>query len=1092
MTTTTTTTATTKSTLKKEKKPTAPRKKKEPVVPVDDGTIKFSLEQLEDTKKYGEGYMSKKPLTRLTPLSFYKLRTYEHAQRRVWHFRFPHPVGTPWVNVEVTDGKKSATHTVQVFSTVGDFPAMSCSCEDYTESMSGACLHTSACLRLIEEQDVVVSTVFKDLPYNIEDISGVVTHYNPVSARVVTFGGRRLSAAEKVDKNFQFETNSYVAYNSGKVLRGSKVIETFDKDLANLILTKPYFKGLLGPAIDLYNYQQDVFHKMIAAKRSICSMTMGAGKAQPLTSKILTPSGWKLMGNIKVGDMVVGSDGKPTMVTGVFPQGVKDVYRVTMTDNSTTECCDDHLWQLETPTQRYRGKGSHSVRALKDFKNRLREASGNSKWFIPMVGPVEYALETVQPIDPYLLGSLLGDGCFGKNSISFTTADEQMIEMLSPLLPPTVSFKAADRYGYRITSAERKNKLLDCVRELGLGGKRSWEKHIPVQYKLASVKERLALLQGLFDTDGNVSKTSVEYSTTSWQLAQDVREVVMSLGGTAKINSRTTTYSYKGVKKQGRVSYRLYICLPAGAQPFRLIRKLVAYTEKSKYFPHRAFKAVELIGQKECQCISIAAEDRLYVTDDFIVTHNTMTTIACYGWLLKHVTPDATMLIVGPKSLLTQWKREVERSVGTWAPVGVTVLDKPELIDRWFAGDKKLGQVGVIGYNMVSRHIEKMAARPYTAVVVDEVQFARNNETKLWSALDQLKSEYLFTLSGTVVENKLADLYSVMQIVDVRVLGPKWKFETDYHEINNITRTKIILGATKNMDLLREKLASRLFAYTKLKLPALTTTTHRVVNTTTEQELTDQYLHEAKKLLAQSLVKPLTFGQQAMLQAYLLKARQACSSSELITKSKIPHTPKKLQVFKQIIEDVCVKRGKKIVVFSEWTQMIDILQKETTKFGLQSVLYTGAQTSKARDAAVVKFQTDPNCKVFFASDAGGVGLDGLQFAASAVLHFELPWNPAKLDQRTGRVYRLGQNNPCECYYIVAKNSIEEGIELLLSNKRAIRAEVMQTGSGSSTGSLTNAMGQPTVGALKLAVAAANKGFGEEDEVKTSFTDSDNE
>lgn len=1019
------------STLTKEKKRTTSKNKKELVTPIDDGTIQFTLEQLEETKRLGEGYMSKKPISRLTPLTFYKLRIYEHAQRRVWRFRFPHPTNEPWVTVEVTDGKKTATHIVQVFSTAGDFPAMSCNCSEYYETMSGACLHTSACLRLIEEKPEVANGVFAALPNNLEDVSGVITHYNPVTNKVVTFGGRKLTAEEKTSKEFQFSTNSHLAYAAGKIVVDNQSNTSFEQDLANLVATKPYTLGLLGTTINLYGYQQDIFHKMIAAKRSICSMTMGAGKAQPLSKKLLTPAGWKLMGDIKVGDMVIGSNGKPTMVTGVFPQGVKDVYRVTMTDGSTTECCDDHLWLVKTETQ-------HSVKALKELRTQLLDASDNSKWFIPMVQPVEYEPQEPLPVDPYLLGSLLDAGTLGK-----------------------------------------KNSLVDRLRNLNLVGK-----HIPQQYKLASIENRLAVLQGLFDASGNNGKTGVEYTSPSLQLAQDVRELVQSLGGTATIT--------ESMRKIGGVCYRLQVNLPTSMQPFRLTRKLDEYDAKTKHFPRRAFREVEFVGQKEAQCISVAADDHLYVTDDFIVTHNTMTTIACYAWLLKHVNPDATMLVVGPKSLLTQWKREIDRSVGTWAPVGVTVLDKPALIDRWFVGDKKLGQVGVVGYHMISRHIEKMAARSYTAVVVDEVQFARNSETKLWNALDQLKSEYLFTLSGTVVENKLADLYSVMQIVDVKALGPKWKFETDYHEINNITRTKILLGATKNMDQLRQKLAPRLFAYTQLKLPPLTTITHRIVNSETEQRLTDNFLYEAKQLIAQSLTKPLTFGQQAMLQAYLLKARQACCSAELITKGTIPNTPKKLQVFKKIIEDVCVNRGKKIVVFSEWTQMISILQKETTKLGLASVLYTGDQTSKARDAAVIKFQTDPNCKVFFASDAGGVGLDGLQFASNVVLHFELPWNPAKLDQRTGRVYRLGQNNPCECYYIVAKNSIEEGIELLLQNKRAIRAEIMKTNSTTPT-TLTNAMGQPTVGALKLAVEASSRTTNtSEDEINTSLITDEND
>lgn len=726
-----TTKLTNTSTPKPAKVTKAKASKKTPKIVVDDGSEKFVLEQNSEAKKGGATYVSKKYLRRLTPLNFYKLRVYEHAQRRVWNLKVPVPKEkTPWVEVEVRDGHKKNKHSVQVFSVVGDFPPMVCDCEDYWMTRSGACLHTSAVLRLIEEKPVAQSTTFKKLPESIEDVDGVVGHFNPVAWQYTNFGGSLLSEQEKRNPANSYMTHTHYAHASYLMVNPTDSIkDEFDDNLKRILETKPYHKGLLGPNLDLYPYQQEVFHKMLAAKRSICSMTMGSGKS--------------------------------------------------------------------------------------------------------------------------------------------------------------------------------------------------------------------------------------------------------------------------------------------------------------------------------------------------------LTTTACYGWILKHVDPKATMLVVGPKSLLSQWKREIDRSVGTWSPVKVTVLDKPKLLDKWCAGDASLGQVGIINYQMASRHVAKVSGRRYTAVVVDEVQFARNNETKLWEALKALQSDYMFTLSGTVVENKLADLYSVMQLIDPNALGPLWKFEADYHEINNITRTKILLGQTKNMDVLRTKLEQRLFTYTALKLPSMKYTTIRVTNDKMEQELTDAYLADAKLLIAQSLSKPLTIGQQAMLQAYLLKARQACCTSQLVNKqSNNSHRPKKLEQFRRVVEDVCVTRGKKLVVFSEWTEMINILRQETDDLGLTSVLYTGNQNVKARDSAVTKFQIDPNCKVFFASDAGGVGLDGLQFAASAVLHFELPWNPAKLDQRTGRVYRLGQLNPCECYYLVAKSCIEEGIETVLGTKRAIRAEVMQTGAKVATEADT-ITSRPTVSALKQAIDASS-------------------
>jgi hypothetical protein len=256
--------------------------------------------------------------------------------------------------------------------------------------------------------------------------------------------------------------------------------------------------------------------------------------------------------------------------------------------------------------------------------------NGNHRWYIPMVQPVEFEAQEL-PVDPYLLGVLLGDGhLLGK--VSFSSADTEIVESVRVLASAMGLFvRNKGRYDYGIVGGGV-NPLLKQLRALGLAGMRAESKFIPHIYKFNTVADRVALLQGLLDTDGSVDGQSrIEFSTVSKQLARDVIELVQSLGGTATLSTRIPKYTYRGQRREGQLSYRLNIALPAEIQPFRLSRKAMRYTHRPKYPPSRAITEVTFVGCKEAQCIAVDAPDRLYVTDDYIVTHNTV-----MGMLIGH------------------------------------------------------------------------------------------------------------------------------------------------------------------------------------------------------------------------------------------------------------------------------------------------------------------------------------------------------------------------------------------------------------------------------------------------------------------------
>lgn len=376
------------------------------------------------------------------------------------------------------------------------------------------------------------------------------------------------------------------------------------------------------------------FLKFCAASRinMIIAGEMGAGKSLSVDAPVLTPRGWKPMGDIKIGDEVIGQDGQPTQVLGVYPQGKLGIYKVTFTDESSVECSEDHLWQVNSPLRKWRGN-EPMIKTLGEIKDKLAYKNGNLQWFIPLVKPIQFAENntTRLEIDPYFLGLLLGEGGMSTNkNVSFSNIDAEIINSVEAALeknfPGVQLTSKKNGIEYYFTNGGKHNNPLKCMlNSYGLLGKYSWGKFVPEKYLLSSPEDRLSLLQGLLDTDGSgeKNKCTIEYITTSPDLAGNVQFLVQSLGGTCKTRERHTTYTHKGEKRIGRKSYRMHIKLPSGMEPFRLARKKDNYCHRTKYHPTRAIKNVEYVGEKEAQCIKVAASDGLFVTKDFIVTHNT-------------------------------------------------------------------------------------------------------------------------------------------------------------------------------------------------------------------------------------------------------------------------------------------------------------------------------------------------------------------------------------------------------------------------------------------------------------------------------------
>jgi phosphate starvation-inducible PhoH-like protein len=363
------------------------------------------------------------------------------------------------------------------------------------------------------------------------------------------------------------------------------------------------------------------------------------GRAQPYFSSVLTLGGYVPIGTLKVGDTVVGADGTSTRVIGVYPQGRKEIFRVTMQDGASTLCCAEHLWAVYTRDDRRRNKGFR-VLETREMSKRLRYAHYH-RFELPLLGaPVQFPSRPV-PLDPYALGLLLGDGCLtGTTTPSFATSDAELVHALGEALEGVeVARKSHVDYALRNMRGGRggvivENPVTAVLRDLDLCGTRSSTKFVPEAYLYNSADIRLAVLQGLLDTDGGpvlqAGRTCrIHYSTTSVRLRDNVIFLVGSLGGIVYSRTRVAAGRLPG-RAGGRNirhisdSYVLDIRLPASLQPFRLARKLERYQQVGGGHPARYIDSIERVGEHEAVCIRVDAPDSLYVTDDFIVTHNTL------------------------------------------------------------------------------------------------------------------------------------------------------------------------------------------------------------------------------------------------------------------------------------------------------------------------------------------------------------------------------------------------------------------------------------------------------------------------------------
>lgn len=761
---------------------------------------------------------------------------------------------------------------------------------------------------------------------------------------------------------------------------------------------------------------------------------MGLGKAQPMSEPVLTPTGWQPIGDLRVGDEVIGSDGYPTRVLGVYPQRDRRVVRVTMSDGSWTRCGYDHLWTVQRVRTKHAQWRTISTSQLVD--KGLVDKWGNRTWRIPMVQSVQYP-PTKCPIDPYVLGVILGDASIDSKGHVCLCTDLGIIENLD--VAGTIGHHKSGGIAYLNTTA-----LADDLEQLGLAGCRSHEKFVPVEYLHGTVDDRLALLQGLFDTDGYAMPDGgAEFSSTSAMLVDAVAEIVESFGGVARGRCKAaSTYTYKGEQRTGKLAERINIKLPPPLAPFRLARKLDAYALPTKYPPTRLIASITPELDEDSVCIRVEADDQLYVTRHHIVTHNTIQALG----VINADTEVHSALIVCPLSVALNWRGESVKWLVRDLSVGVaTSKEFPET------------DIVIAHWGILAKHTDALRMRNWDLIALDEAHYAKNPKAKRTQAIfggrdmEALTARHKLALTGTPIPNRPIELYPLLKWLAPKQYDNWFEYATTYCGAYK-TRYGWDVSGASNLDELQEQL--RTIMIRRLKKDVLTELPPKI----RQVILLDADTPELRAVLhSEETAKKETevAVTRARIDVELAKAQSPEEYKKAVASlheaqgvaftqiSKVRHETALAKIPQVLahVKDILDNEGQKVIIFAHHRDVIDRLREgleagDSDAPGVETVSIMGGDPPEERQAAIDSFQNDPSTRVFLGSI--GAAKEGITLTAADISIFaELDWVPGNLSQAEDRCYRIGQRNSVLIQHLLVDGSIDALMADTILTKQAV-------------------------------------------------------
>ncbi|MSU57167.1 MAG: DEAD/DEAH box helicase [Pedosphaera sp.] len=517
-----------------------------------------------------------------------------------------------------------------------------------------------------------------------------------------------------------------------------------------------------------------------------------------------------------------------------------------------------------------------------------------------------------------------------------------------------------------------------------------------------------AAVRNWFADDGRLAGATVEDALAALETlrAADLPELRLS----QEIDPWLEARRHRAERKELRREYELKV--HSGQWP--------AHETRVPLFPY----------QREGM-LHLAFTERALLADEMGLGKTIQAIAACA--LLKRLGRATRVLVVTPASLKGEWEDQIRQ-----------FTDLPtRLVYGGLAARREAYDAGtfftVVNYEQMIRDALEVNARFRPDVVVlDEAQRIKNWSTLTTQAVKRLKSRYAFVLTGTPIENRIDELYSLMDFLDARVLGPLFRFNREFYQFDERGRP----SGYRNLSGLNERIAPYMLRRRKsdveTELPDRTDRQHFVKLTPKQQQVYDDHADVVARLAAIARRRPLTKQEQDRLMIHLAMMRMVCDTTYILD-PKVRDCPK-LAELEKILEECRENEGVKVIVFSEWEKMLELVRDLCRRLKLGFAWHTGSVPQQKRRAEINAFKTDANCRVFLSTDSGSTGLN-LQ-NASVVVNCDLPWNPAKLEQRIARAWRKHQTRPVTVINLVAENTIEHRMLETLANKQALSDGVL--------------------------------------------------
>lgn len=376
------------------------------------------------------------------------------------------------------------------------------------------------------------------------------------------------------------------------------------------------------------------------------------------------------------------------------------------------------------------------------------------------------------------------------------------------------------------------------------------------------------------------------------------------------------------------------------------------------------------------------------------------------------------VLIVCPNNLKYQWKSEIDR----FQMGDSLVIDKGVDFEKY--RDQKFI---IMSYEMLNRNVDLVSDIKFDILISDEIQKIKNPDSVSWKSMSMVKSEYVFALSGTPIQNSIHDILSIISFLNPYEFQPEWKFWEQYCDF---TRAKLLgIKKSKISDFrsrISEYIINPVISKGSVKLPKVNENEISCTLDRDSKKLHDSYLDMATPLIAKSFNYPLSFGERARLNSLLTLARMSSTDSRLI--DPMGQKSNRFTTIEDLVDEI-VSRGEKVVIYSEWIKSTKLLVEylENSKIGYS--IFNGEMPAKKRESEKMRFLKDPKTMVFLSTDSGGLGIDGLQLVSNNIIHIEKMWNPAKVKQRNGRLVRnLQKSSEVNVYYLTCNSEIEKMID----------------------------------------------------------------